>query len=117
MISAKHEIKICERCATEFECKAGSPNQCQCSMVHLLATTKSFLEQAGFDCLCVNCLGKFNEKMRNLAGKTFPENNALEAGFHYYMEGQYFVFTENYHILRGYCCQSGCRHCPYGFNK
>jgi hypothetical protein len=27
------------------------------------------------------------------------------------------VFTEKYHLKRGYCCQSGCRHCPYGFAK
>jgi hypothetical protein len=29
----------------------------------------------------------------------------------------FLVFTEKYHLKRGYCCQSGCRHCPYGFNK
>lgn len=23
------------------------------------------------------------------------------------------VFTATYHLKRGYCCQSGCRHCPY----
>jgi hypothetical protein len=23
------------------------------------------------------------------------------------------VFTEKYHLLRGYCCNSGCKHCPY----
>jgi hypothetical protein len=32
----------------------------------------------------------------------------------YYMEGPYMVFTEAYHLKRGYCCGSGCRHCPYG---
>ncbi|MFN8352990.1 MAG: DUF5522 domain-containing protein [Spirosomataceae bacterium] len=36
----------------------------------------------------------------------------------YYFEGQgLMVFTEKYHIKRGYCCKSGCRHCPYGFKK
>ena len=34
-----------------------------------------------------------------------------------YMDGPYLVFTEAYHLRRGYCCQSGCRHCPYGFSK
>jgi hypothetical protein len=29
----------------------------------------------------------------------------------------YQVFTAEYHKKRGYCCQSGCRHCPYGFIK
>jgi hypothetical protein len=31
----------------------------------------------------------------------------------YYMEGPYLVFTAAYHLKRGYCCGSGCRHCPY----
>lgn len=31
----------------------------------------------------------------------------------FYREGPYLVFTEAYHLRRGYCCNSGCRHCPY----
>jgi hypothetical protein len=31
----------------------------------------------------------------------------------YYYEGPYLVFTAAYHLKRGYCCNSGCRHCPY----
>jgi hypothetical protein len=30
-----------------------------------------------------------------------------------YMEGPYMVFTAAYHLRRGYCCNSDCRHCPY----
>ena len=26
--------------------------------------------------------------------------------------GRYLVFTAAYHLKRGYCCNSGCRHCP-----
>jgi hypothetical protein len=29
----------------------------------------------------------------------------------------YIIFTEKYHLKRGYCCKSGCKHCPYGFDK
>jgi|LakMenEpi03Aug12_release.lakeMendotaPanAssembly.Ray.scaffolds.fasta_scaffold2740044_1 hypothetical protein len=25
----------------------------------------------------------------------------------------YKVFTSLYHLARGYCCDSMCRHCPY----
>jgi hypothetical protein len=25
----------------------------------------------------------------------------------------FLVFTSNYHLKRGYCCGSGCRHCPF----
>lgn len=28
----------------------------------------------------------------------------------------YLVFTELYHRRRGYCCDSGCRHCPFKKN-
>ena len=31
----------------------------------------------------------------------------------FYMEGPYLVFTAAYHLHRGYCCNSDCRHCPY----
>jgi ribosomal protein L11 methylase PrmA len=32
--------------------------------------------------------------------------------FYYSPDGN-MVFTEAYHLKRGYCCGSGCRHCPY----
>jgi hypothetical protein len=31
----------------------------------------------------------------------------------FYMEGPYLIFTAAYHLRRGYCCNSDCRHCPY----
>jgi hypothetical protein len=31
----------------------------------------------------------------------------------FYMDGPYLVFTAAYHLRRGYCCNSDCRHCPY----
>jgi hypothetical protein len=42
-----------------------------------------------------------------------PESNPVVEGVDYYMDGPYLVFTEAYHLKRGYCCQSGCRHCPW----
>ncbi|WP_185153555.1 DUF5522 domain-containing protein [Fulvivirga lutimaris] len=35
----------------------------------------------------------------------------------FYIENGLYVFTKEYHLQRGYCCKSGCRHCPYGFKK
>ena len=46
-----------------------------------------------------------------------PQQEKLVEGIDYYIEGGRFVFTEHYLRKRGYCCQSGCRHCPYGFKK
>lgn len=31
----------------------------------------------------------------------------------FYFEGPNLVFTAAYHLKRGTCCGSGCRHCPY----
>lgn len=35
----------------------------------------------------------------------------------YYNEHGYRVFTEKYLLKRGFCCKSGCKHCPYGYDK
>jgi uncharacterized protein (TIGR00290 family) len=43
--------------------------------------------------------------------------DALEDQSDYYWEGNFIVFTEAYHLKRGYCCNSGCRHCPYRSQK
>jgi len=42
--------------------------------------------------------------------------NYEDDDFYYSSEG-YKVFTAKYLLKRGYCCENGCRHCPYGFNK
>ncbi|MCB0342510.1 MAG: Fe3+-siderophores ABC transporter protein [Pseudobdellovibrionaceae bacterium] len=35
----------------------------------------------------------------------------------YYFEGPYQVQTAEYLLARGECCQSGCRHCPFGLSE
>jgi hypothetical protein len=42
--------------------------------------------------------------------------NLTEEDYYLSPEG-HIVFTESYHLKRGYCCKSGCKHCPYGYNK
>ena len=44
-------------------------------------------------------------------------NKQLDPEDFYYSEEGYIVFTEKYHLKRGHCCKSGCKHCPYGYNK
>jgi Family of unknown function (DUF5522) len=41
------------------------------------------------------------------------EQPPLVEGEDYYWEGPYMVLTGRFLLRRGYCCQSGCRHCPY----
>ncbi len=43
--------------------------------------------------------------------------NPLVEGVDFYYEGPYMVFTETFLLERGYCCESGCRHCPWGFKR
>ena len=59
-----------------------------------------------------------NEPPPEFANAFQPVDVALLAGTleqekDYYMEGEAFVFTDSYLKRRGYCCGSGCRHCPY----
>lgn len=44
-----------------------------------------------------------------------PRNDkpGLVPGEDYYLENGYHVFTAEYLRKRGFCCHSGCRHCPY----
>jgi hypothetical protein len=37
-----------------------------------------------------------------------PKNNN-----DFYIEDGKYVFTKEYHLKRGHCCGSGCRHCPF----
>ncbi len=35
----------------------------------------------------------------------------------FYMENGCIVFTEQYHLNKGFCCGNGCRHCPYAYES
>lgn len=47
----------------------------------------------------------------------FSKINELDPEDYYRSPEEYIVFTEKYHLKRGYCCKSGCKHCPYGYDK
>jgi len=48
---------------------------------------------------------------------SFNRKIDLEADEFYYSPEGFIVFTEKYHLKRGHCCKSGCKHCPYGYDK
>ncbi len=48
--------------------------------------------------------------MNNISGKDELDEED------FYKEDGYIIFTEKYHLKRGYCCENACRHCPYGFD-
>ena len=47
----------------------------------------------------------------------FSKKSQLTENDYYLSPEGYIIFTENYHRKRGYCCKSGCKHCPFGYNK
>jgi hypothetical protein len=55
-------------------------------------------------------------KFARMTGQN-SENKLIEGEDYYLSPEGYKVFTEKFHLKRGYCCKSGCRHCPYGYDK
>lgn len=47
------------------------------------------------------------------ADSSIGQEEQLQEGLDYYIENGLFVFTAAFLRKRGYCCESGCRHCPY----
>ena len=47
---------------------------------------------------------------------TMKKHIPVEDGDYYLTPEGYRCFTTQYHLKRGYCCESGCKHCPYGYN-
>lgn len=112
----KHEKKYCRICDQVFICKIGDIINCQCNTIEISEATRIFLSQTYFDCLCKNCLQKINLEIKATKRYQFPtQKEMLIEGLHYYKEDTNWVFTELYHMLRGYCCRNSCRHCVYGF--
>ena len=45
--------------------------------------------------------------------KSFSKIPLLKKEDYYYSYDGYIIFNEKYHLKRGYCCDSNCKHCPY----
>ena len=49
--------------------------------------------------------------MKNLSMK----QELIEEDDYYLNEKGLLVFTKKFLLSRGYCCGSGCKHCPYNY--
>ena len=47
----------------------------------------------------------------------FSKRKDMDSKDYYLSDDGYIVFTESYHLKRGCCCKSSCKHCPYDFKK
>jgi hypothetical protein len=54
-----------------------------------------------------------NNDYQSSEEKTPADNKNKSPDGLYYVENGLYVFTEKFHLKRGYCCANGCRHCPY----
>ncbi|MEN7547091.1 DUF5522 domain-containing protein [Rapidithrix thailandica] len=118
--------KKCPDCGTDFTCGCDSAQACWCDSLPAimpLSTDKG--------CTCPECLKSEIKKrveeftanppydetqLKRIRERFTPKK--LNEGIDYYLNGQgYWVFTKWYHLSRGYCCENGCKHCPYGFKK
>ncbi len=62
------------------------------------------------------------EKNENVAKRDFFDCVSFRSGLiegedYYFAQNGLMVFTNAYHIKRGFCCKNGCKHCPYYFIK
>jgi hypothetical protein len=103
----------CPLCRRVNECQlcsvAAYKGPCWCARMEipdaLLAEVPSDLRNQA--CVCRDCVLKFQRKQSDaVPRKVLP-------GDFYFDAGGLMVFTAAYHLRRGYCCGSGCRHCPY----
>jgi hypothetical protein len=70
------------------------------------------------DCFCPGCLKELIEQKKKTRKLSFMSREDMQEHIDYYINEQgYWVFTSHYHIKRGFCCESGCLHCPYGFKR
>lgn len=49
----------------------------------------------------------------SMAAEPRPDDAAAPRPPDFYVENGRVVFTAAHHLARGFCCGSGCRHCPY----
>ena len=116
----------CSACGAAFECgNERGEAHCWCAELPRILPL-----DGDAPCLCPVCLkSRVRERIaafvRTVTPATAPaaaararryatEGEAIE-GLDYEMERGLLVFSAWYLLKRGSCCESGCRHCPYGY--
>ena len=102
----------CPLCGQPNDCQlctvAAYKGSCWCAQVQipdeLIAQVPTELRNQV--CICRACVMQFH---RNKNSGSTPK--ILPGDF--YLDNGLMVFTADYHQRRGWCCGSGCRHCPY----
>lgn len=113
---AATEARACPLCGRPNDCRLCATEACQgpcwCETVaipdELIARVPVALRNKA--CICPGCVMDFHRgRMQNRQSGLLPGE--------FYFDSGLMVFTEKYHLRRGWCCGSGCRHCPYGGDR
>ena len=113
----------CPVCAAPNACRLETgeayKGPCWCEQPVLLNSTLQRLlaDVPEARCLCRSCLETIathpEVTWEELAARRRPVAQFPPVAGDFYMEGNSVVFTAQYHLRRGWCCGSGCRHCPF----
>ena len=110
--------KKCSKCGKEFQC--GNSEICWCSDFPKIMALES-----NSDYLCKECLvEKQNAEINNyinsntlqqsldFAAKHYNPDNLVE-NLDYTVEQGRWIVSKWFLLKRGFCCDNGCRNCPY----
>jgi len=113
--------KRCSNCAALLSCSANQVGiACWCSAYPAIMSL-----DAQQECLCESCLSQaIQEKITKLINTSsqqdiiamasqYRSDEKLLSGIDYLIEDNNWVFTQWYHLKRGYCCGNACKNCPY----
>lgn len=117
----EEEETICPKCSKPFQCQPEAVERCWCyarPYVPMLAEEGRCRCPDCFKAAAQRAIKQFVEAYkageRPNTAPQYRKPGEAEEGIDYYIEGGLLVMTAWHHLKRGYCCGSGCRHCPYG---
>lgn len=93
------------------------PCWCEAPTLSAAAVRRLLSELPEPRCLCRTCLESIaaNPEITwdELASRGLGVEPPPPGAGDFYLEGTTVVFTQQYHLRRGSCCGSDCRHCPF----
>jgi hypothetical protein len=111
------EPQFCPLCGRHNDCQLcgvdSHKGPCWCVSVTIPEELRALVapEQKNRACICRQCIAEFSQLREEPAPGMVPIRD-----FYFDKDGL-MVFTAEYLLRRGYCCGSGCRHCPYANAK
>jgi hypothetical protein len=118
----------CPLCGKDNNCRVAKgclyKGACWCHEINVPAHVLRHLAAEWLEpaCLCRPCLETISRIAQEHADmeiilreihRAISPGDAELTPDDYYLEDGRYVFTAAYHLKRGHCCGSGCRHCPY----